>query len=513
MGKIWAGAALLLAALTPAVGTPNEAPAARTLPGIPEIREFQPEGAGVFHIGPGTRVRAGRGTAVEDEARLLAAQLQVPFGFDDAKADGDGPAGPGDITLRLDGAAGTAPGSASGAATVAADESYVLTARNGQVTIGAATDAGAFYGTRTLLQSLRAGGGLPEVVVRDAPDRPQRGLMLDIARKHFTRDWIEARVREMGDLKLNQLHLHFSDDQGFRIESTGHPEIVSRDHLSKADVTGIVTLAAQRHITVIPEIDSPGHLGAVIAAHPDLQLSSASGTPTRGAVDISNPGSARMVDDLIREYAPLFPGPYWHLGGDEYQALTVSDPESSYPQLVRPGHTVADAATRWLNDRAALVRKLGKRAKAWNDGFISTPRVSPDADREVEYWTGKELGAREPEEYLDAGRKVVNLNDEYLYYVLGEPNEFTYPTGERIYREWTPAVLRGTRAVAPALAGSDRVLGGRFAVWCDLADAQSQDEVARGIRLPLRALAQKLWDPRPPARSWAGFTALADEVG
>lgn len=509
MGKIWAGLALLLAVLTPAVGTPNETPAARTLPArtlpartlsvIPAVREFQPEGAGVFHLGPGSRVRAGRGSAVEDEARLLAGELQVPFGFDDSRSDGDGPGGPGDITLRLEGAG--------------AGESYVLTARNGQVTIGAPTDAGVFYGTRTLLQSLRADGGLPEGVVRDAPDRPQRGLMLDIARKHFTRDWIEARVRELGDLKLNQLHLHFSDDQGFRIESTGHPEIVSPQHLSKADITAIVALAARRHITVIPEIDSPGHLGAVIKAHPDLQLRNASGRALPGAIDISNPAAARIVDDLIREFAPLFPGPYWHLGGDEYQALTVSDPESSYPQLVRPGETVADAATRWLNDREALVRKLGKRAKAWNDGFISTPRVSPDADREVEYWTGRELGAREPEGYLDAGRKVVNLNDEYLYYVLGEPNDFSYPTGERIYREWTPAVLRGSHAVAAALSGPDRVLGGRFAVWCDLAGAQSQDEVARGIRLPLHALSQKLWDPRPPARSWSAFTALADRVG
>lgn len=504
--------ALSLTALAPALGTPDEAPAPRTLPVIPAVREFRPAGNGVFHLGPGTRVRAARGSAVEDEARLLAGELQVPFGFDDARGDGDGPAGAGDITLRLDGSkAEAAQTTAKNAGT--GRESYVLTARDGQVAIVAPTDAGAFYGTRTLLQTLRADGGLPEGVIRDAPDRSQRGLTVDIARKYFSRPWLEDRVRELGDLKLNQLHLHFSDDQGFRIQSTTHPAIVSRQHLSKADVTAIIDLAARRHITVIPEIDSPGHLGAVIDAYPDLQLRNVDGRALPGAIDISQPAAARLVDDLTREFSALFPGPFWHLGGDEYQALTAGDPESSYPQLVPPGGTVEDAATRWINDRAALVRRLGKTSKAWNDGFITTPRAAPDDDREVEYWTGKELGARDPQEYLDEGRKLVNLNDEFLYYVLGEPNDFTYPTGERIYRQWTPAVLRGTRPVGAAQSGPDRVLGGRFAVWCDQAEAQSQDEVARGIRLPLDAVSQKLWDPATPTRSWQDFKALADTLG
>src|SRR4051812_1649876 len=130
MGKIWTGLALSLTALAPAVGTPNEAPAPRTLPVIPAVRDFRPAGDGVFHLGPGSRVRAARGGAAEDEARLLAGQLQIPFGFDDAERDGDGPAAAGDITLRLTGsAAETRQGTAKNAGTV--KESYVLTARNG----------------------------------------------------------------------------------------------------------------------------------------------------------------------------------------------------------------------------------------------------------------------------------------------------------------------------------------------------------------------------------------------
>lgn len=154
-----------------------------------------------------------------------------------------------------------------------------------------------------------------------------------------------------------------------------------------------------------------------------------------------------------------------------------------------------------------MVRPHGLQPKAWNDGFFRDGIVRADKDIEVEYWTGKEYGARPPEEYLSEGRRVVNLNDEFLYYVLGQPNQFVYPTGKRIYELWTPLVLRGTQPV-PARYSS-QILGGRFAVWGDLPQAQTAAQVAAGIRMPLRATAQKLWDPRKPALSWGQFQALA----
>ncbi|GAA3297629.1 hypothetical protein GCM10020295_30950 [Streptomyces cinereospinus] len=397
-------------------------------------------------------------------------------------------------------------------------ESYTMTVREGRVGISAAGEAGVFYGTRTLKQAVRDGGAAPEGIVRDGPAKQRRGLMLDIARKHFTADWIEARVRELGDLKFNELGLHFSDDQGFRIQSDTHPEIVSRQHLTKAEVRRIVRLARSRHITVVPEIDSPGHLGAVIAAHPDLQLRDAQGVAAAGAVDISDPAAARIVDELLDEYAGLFPGGRWHLGGDEYRALTASDPEASYPQLAAAartaygsGGTVADLATGWLNDRAATVRAHDRTPRAWNDGFYTGTSVRPDRDIEVAYWTGKEIGARQPAEYLSAGREVLNYNDEFLYYVLGQPQTFVYPTGQRIYEQWTPRVLRGTAPVAARYDG--QILGGSFAVWCDLANTQTQEQVAAGIRMPLRATVQKLWDADEPDLSWTGFRRLADRLG
>ncbi|MEU5766090.1 beta-N-acetylhexosaminidase [Streptomyces asoensis] len=491
------GGASAAVAATPA---PTRSYALSTTPRtIPAVRAHTPA------RGPGWKPQAARrvvvgAPALADEGRLIAGELGLTYAGqrDDVRA--------GDLRLALNAGAGANP------------ESYTMTVRGGRVTISAPTDTGVFYGTRTLKQEVHGGGTAPEGVVRDQPAKPQRGFTLDIARKYFSPAWIEDRVRELGDLKYNQLGLHFSDDQSFRIESDSHPEIVARQHLTKAEVKKIVDLAASRHITVVPEIDSPGHLGAVLAAHPELQLRNASGVATRGAIDISKNASADLLDDLLDEYAGVFPGAYWHLGGDEYQALTVSSPATSYPQLAAAararygsGAGVADLTTGWLNDRADTVRAHDRTMRVWNDGFFRGTSVKPASDLVVAYWTGKEIGARPPAEYLSAGRKVLNYNDEYLYYVLGEPNDFAYPTGRRIYEQWTPRVLRGTTPV-PARYDA-QILGGSLSVWCDLANSQTQAQVAAGIRMPLRATSQKLWDAGTPPLTWTQFTALANRLG
>lgn len=498
-----AGSAASRSAGSPASGESEPGPTgshplSRTPRTVPAVRDHSAERGPGWRPGRGHRVVVGD-SALVDEGRLVAGELGLAYAgeADDERA--------GDLRLELDRDGGPNP------------ESYTMTVRGGRVTVSAPAEAGVFYGTRTLKQQVRGAGTVPEGVIRDEPARQRRGMMLDIARKHFTAGWIEDRVRELGDLKYNELGLHFSDDQGFRIESDSHPEIVSDQHLTKAQVKQIVDLAASRHITVVPEIDSPGHLGALLAAHPGLQLRDAGGGPVRGAIDISDPGAAEMVDELLNEYAGLFPGSQWHLGADEYQALVVSDPEASFPELAAtareehgPGATVEDLATSWLNDRADTVRAHDRTLRAWNDGFFEGGSVRAAKDVEIAYWTGKEIGARQPEDYLSEGREVVNYNDEFLYYVLGEPNDFVYPTGERIYEQWTPLVLRGTTAV-PARY-DEQILGGSFAVWCDLSGSQTQDQVAEGIRMPLWATAQKLWDPAEPALSWEEFSSLADEV-
>ncbi|CAM5543385.1 Family 20 glycosylhydrolase OS=Streptomyces tendae OX=1932 GN=GUR47_16480 PE=3 SV=1 [Streptomyces tendae] len=465
---------------------------------IPAVREHTPaRGPGWQPADDHRVVVADAGLA--DEGKQIAGDLGMTY----AGEKGDERAG--DLLLDVKADKGANP------------ESYTMTVRDGRVTVTGPSEAGVYYGTRTLKQAADGGGTVPEGVVRDEPAKPKRGFSLDIARKHYDADWIKDRIRELGDLKFNELGLHFSDDQAFRIESDSHPEIVSDEHLSKAEMKEIIDLASSRHITVVPEIDSPGHLGAVIAAHPDLQLRNAQGTPTRGAIDISEPEAAKIVDDLLNEYADLFPGSQFHLGADEYQALVVPDPEASYPTLAAAARkaygsdgTVADLTTGWLNGRAETVMAHHRTPRAWNDGFFKDTSVEPIKDIKVAYWTGKEIGARPPAEYLSAGRQVLNYNDEFLYYVLGQPQTFVYPTGERIYEQWTPRVLRGTTAVDAKY--DDQILGGSFAVWGDFPNAQTQAQVAEGIRLPLAATVQKLWDAGKPELSWADFKALADRL-
>lgn len=338
---------------------------------IPAVREHVPASGPGWQPGPKARIVVPPADSAEltDEGKLLAGELGMQFAESATSRRGD-------VELAL-GAKGSGK-----------PESYTLTVQDGKVRISGPDEAGVFYGTRTLKQAVSGGGSAPEGTVRDAPAKPQRGLNLDIARKNFTPDWIKGRLREMADLKLNQLGLHFSDDQAFRIQSDTHPEIVSDPHLTKAQVREITALAARLHIAVIPEIDSPGHLGAVLRAYPALQLHDVQGRAVKGAVDIANPAAAKLVDELLREYLPLFPGAIWNLGADEYQALVYRDPQTSFPQLAAAARArygaagkVQDLATGWLNDRADVVRSADRRPAAWNDGFFtgewsSRPRTS-----------------------------------------------------------------------------------------------------------------------------------------
>lgn len=199
-------------------------PLSKTPRTIPAVREHTPAHGPGWRPGKGSSVVIADGSkGLADEGRLLAGELKI--GYRGAAA-----ARAGDVELALTPTAEGGP------------ESYTLKTHDGRVTISGPGQAGVFYGTRTLKQSVRADGSMPEGEVRDRPDRPQRGLNLDIARKFYSVGWIEDRLRDMADLKLNQLGLHFSDDQAFRVESDTHPEIVSPEHLTKAQVRQIVAL-------------------------------------------------------------------------------------------------------------------------------------------------------------------------------------------------------------------------------------------------------------------------------
>jgi hexosaminidase len=359
-----------------------------------------------------------------------------------------------------------------------------------QVRIQARTRAGLFYGTQTLRQLLRAGHGtLPRGWARDWPRYPERGLMIDNGRRYFSPAWIKRQIRLLAYLKLNQLHLHFSDNEGFRIESESHPEVVSSRHLTKRQVRGIVAYARRRHVRVIPELDMPGHLRAALADHPELRLPGST-----DALDISLPAARRFCRELILEYLDLFPGRYWHAGADEYQGAKGA------------------AYVAFINWMDRVVRARGRTLRIWHDGLSGS---GLNKDVVVEWWA--DHAGPTPRQLLAQGHRVLNAGWWPTYYVAGGPLGRVHPSPRIAYEQWRVDLFGGLSLNSPGpaslqLVTGRRVLGSELHVWNDVPHTETVGEIARGIAPRLRVLAQKTWGTRPPAPTYAGFQALWNRV-
>jgi hexosaminidase len=316
--------------------------------------------------------------------------------------------------------------------------------------------------------------------------------MIDNGRRYFSPAWLKARIRELAYLKLNQLHLHFSDNEGFRIESESHPEIVSPQHLTKRQVRGIVEYARRRHVRVIGELDMPGHLRTALADHPELQLA---GSP--GELDISLPAARRFCRELILEYLDLFPGRYWHAGADEYRGAG------------------GRAYIGFINWMARLVRAHGRTLRVWHDGLAAE---GLRRDVVVEWWA--DHTGPSPRALLARGHRVLNAGWFPTYYLAGGPLSAVQPSVRAAYETWEVNLFGGLAVnsptppnpLQPVPARSRRVLGSELHVWNDVPFTQTRAEIARGIAPRLRVLGQKTWDTPPPARSYAGFQHLWNRV-
>ncbi|MER5867927.1 family 20 glycosylhydrolase [Kitasatospora sp. NPDC002040] len=478
-------AAFALPAPTAARATAPDPP--RT---VPALRQWT-AGSGSYLFGPAARIVVDPGYAAQlaGEATTFAADLGALAGRTVTVLTGT--AAPGDIALTL------------GDSTLPA-EGYRMTV--GQtITVRAGTAAGAFYGTRTVLQLLHQSSTVPAGTAADWPAKAERGLMVDQGRKFFSVGWLEQHIKELAYLKLNHFHFHLSDTFGFRLESSTHPEIVSAEHYSKQQITDLVALAARYHVTVVPEIDTPGHMNPILAAHPELRLRNKAGTASSEFVDLSLPGTYTLVKDLVDEYLPLFPGPYWHIGADEY----VTD-YSQYPQLLgyaRAAYganaTAKDTYYGFVNWSDALVRAAGKTTRMWNDGIKSGDgTLRPNPGIVVEYWYTYGLT---PQQLVDAGHRVANESWTPTYYVLGGAK----PDTRWMYETWTPDLFQGGNRITDATGN----LGSLIHVWCDNPNAETEDQIAAGLVFPLRGLAQQTWGSPKPVATYAEFTPIATAVG
>ena len=302
-------AAALVAVVVPVsvAAAPQAAHAASGPPQtVPAVRTWS-AGSGSYAWGTASRVVVdpAYATQLQGDAATFATDLSALEGRTVGVAQGT--AGPGDIALTL---GGSQP-----------SEGYTMTVGT-SISIQGSTTTGEFWGTRTVLQLLHQSPTIAAGTATDAPDKSERGLMLDTGRRFFDVAFVENQIRDMSYLKMNYLHLHLSDTYGFRLESTTHPEITSPQHYSKQDVANIIALANQYHVTVVPEIDMPGHMDAILSAElgigHDYRLKDSSGTASSSFIDLTIPGARQLISDLITEYEPLFTNsPYWHLGADE----------------------------------------------------------------------------------------------------------------------------------------------------------------------------------------------------
>ncbi|MDY7087140.1 MAG: beta-N-acetylhexosaminidase [Actinomycetota bacterium] len=353
--------ALPLTAAAPAHAAPP-APAVALGSVIPAPVEVRPGGPG-FKLTPGTVIEAPAG------ARAVAEQLGEALRL---RVVRHASARTGKIALEL--------GRVSGG-----PEGYRLTVRKNGVTLRAGTAAGLFAGAQTLQQlvPLRGARTIAGGEIVDHPRFGYRGTMLDVARHFHTPDEIKRHIDEISKFKINHLHLHLSDDQGWRIQIDSWPRLttvggaagtgvdgVGGGYLTKADYRDLVRYAASRYVTIVPEIDMPGHVNAAQVAYPELTCDGIAPPPRTdtevgySSLCIGSETTYRFVEDVIRELAAMTPGKYLHIGGDEAHATTDAD-YLTFQKRVLP-----------------LVRKYGKTAYGWNE-----IAAAPEANTAVaQYW-------------------------------------------------------------------------------------------------------------------------------
>jgi len=232
------------------------------------------------------------------------------------------------------------------------DEGYQLSITTDGLTLRAHQPAGLFYGTQTLRQLFNThqngAVSLPALSITDSPRFIWRGAMLDVARHFFSVDDVKRYIDLISHYKMNRLHLHLTDDQGWRIEIKSWPKLTEIGAQTQVNGGGggfytqeqykqIVDYARSRFVMIIPEIDTPGHTNAALASYPELNVTEESPDPYEGievgfsSLSINMAITYQFLEDVIRELAAITPGPYIHIGGDEAK----STPEEDYKLFIK----------------------------------------------------------------------------------------------------------------------------------------------------------------------------------
>jgi len=351
------------------------------------------------------------------------------------------------------------------------DESYQLDVTPQQARLSAPTPVGVLRGMETFLQLVELdaqGFSAPAVHIVDRPRFPWRGLMMDVCRHWIPEEVLKRNIDAMAAVKLNVLHLHLTDDQGFRIESKEHPrvhELGSDGHYyTQAQITGLIAYARDRGIRVVPEIEMPGHSTSWYVGYPEL----ASGP---GPFHIERKwGIFDPTLDPTREVAALFPDEYFHVGGDEVSGKQWN----TNPQIVafKQAHGMkgnADLQLYFNRHLLPIVQKHGKKMVGWDEIFHSDlPK-----DIVVHSWRGPDSLAQTAR----LGYMSILSHGYYLDFALA-PAE---------YYKVDP--LAGAAAsLTPEEA--TRILGGEACMWSEFVTPENVDS---RVWPSTAAIAERFW--------------------
>lgn len=366
------------------------------------------------------------------------------------------------------------------------DESYRLEVTSTEVHLDAPNPLGVVRGLQTFLQLVQTGAegfAAPAVLVEDRPRFPWRGLLIDVARHFMPVGVIKRELDGMEAVKLNVLHWHLSDDQGFRVESKKFPRFqkMSSDGLfyTQEEIRELIDYARDRGIRVVPEFDVPGHTTSWFAAYPELASAPGRYEISRhygvhdAAMDPTRQHTYKFLDDLAGEMSRLFPDQYFHIGGDE-----VNGKQWSASRKIRAfmrGHGMKNShdLQAYFNGRLqVIVKKHGKTMMGW-DEILHT---NLPKDVVVQSWRGQKALA-------DAAQQGYRGIMSYGYYLdLMQPASRHYlvdPFGG------PAANLQGEE--------KERVMGGEACMWAEFITPVNIDE---RIWPRVAAIAERLWSPQ-----------------
>ena len=433
---------------------------------------------------------------------VLAEAPQIVFGTLENAADND-------IIVKM----GTNPD------LTGKNDAYAVDIKN-NITISAEDETGIYYGLTSVIQMLIEGDNvLTKGNIIDYSDVEDRSFHLDCARKFFTKDWIISLIKDLSWQKYNSIQLHFSENEGFRLQSDTLEAIdgfqyVNDQYLTKQDMLEIIRVANEYHIEVIPSLDSPGHLGAVLRYLPS-DYSCASLFPSDGrraqCFNIFTNDEARgFLIDLMTEFIDFFSEAgckRFNIGGDEFLEKFSNFSNEQYVQIME-----------YFNEVSAIAKSKGMTPRTWNDGVMygNYTGYKLDPDIEICYWAAPQNCAS-IEKFVQNGNKVINFSDVYMYYVLSSWwLQNACPEGDRIYREWNPGKFSTLQGGIPQTYNkpyANFVKGGSYAVWCDVPGYMTQDSVANNIFYRTRATAYKMWNTSDSMPEYADVKKAFDKIG